>query len=97
MKCLQASQQVLQAGATEEKGETARMVSYFCIFLCKSIGRLALALLCVTSRRPPVCPRARAVPLQAAFIGAMAIADLVKTTLGPKGMVSFFQALSLVV
>jgi hypothetical protein len=26
--------------------------------------------------------------LQAAFIGAMAIADLVKTTLGPKGMVS---------
>ncbi len=26
-------------------------------------------------------------PLQAAFVGAMAIADLVKTTLGPKGMV----------
>ena len=26
--------------------------------------------------------------LQAAFVGAMAIADLVKTTLGPKGMVS---------
>jgi chaperonin GroEL (HSP60 family) len=27
--------------------------------------------------------------LQAAFIGAMSIADLVKTTLGPKGMVCF--------
>jgi hypothetical protein len=27
--------------------------------------------------------------LQAAFIGAMAIADLVKTKLGPKGMVCF--------
>ena len=26
-------------------------------------------------------------PAQAAFVGAMAIADLVKTTLGPKGMV----------
>jgi hypothetical protein len=25
--------------------------------------------------------------LQASFVGAMAIADLVKTTLGPKGMV----------
>ena len=25
--------------------------------------------------------------LQAAFVGAMAIADMVKTTLGPKGMV----------
>ncbi len=31
--------------------------------------------------------------LQAAFIGAMAIADLVKTTLGPKGMVSFSHKL----
>lgn len=28
--------------------------------------------------------------LQASFVGAMAIADLVKTTLGPKGMVIFF-------
>ena len=28
--------------------------------------------------------------LQASFVGAMAIADLVKTTLGPKGMVCFF-------
>ena len=27
------------------------------------------------------------VVLQAAFVGAMAIADMVKTTLGPKGMV----------
>ena len=27
--------------------------------------------------------------LQASFVGAMAIADLVKTTLGPKGMVKF--------
>lgn len=26
--------------------------------------------------------------IQASFVGAMAIADLVKTTLGPKGMVS---------
>jgi chaperonin GroEL (HSP60 family) len=25
--------------------------------------------------------------MQAAFVGAMAIADMVKTTLGPKGMV----------
>jgi hypothetical protein len=28
--------------------------------------------------------------MQASFIGAIAIADLVKTTLGPKGMVSSF-------
>ncbi|CAL8465995.1 g5531 [Coccomyxa elongata] len=45
---------VLQAGATEEKGETARM---------------------------------------AAFVGAMAIADLVKTTLGPKGMDKILQSM----
>jgi chaperonin GroEL (HSP60 family) len=31
--------------------------------------------------------RKHAMHLQAAFIGAVAIADLVKTTLGPKGMV----------
>ena len=28
--------------------------------------------------------------VQASFIGAIAIADLVKTTLGPKGMVTLF-------
>jgi len=32
--------------------------------------------------------RAEFVFMQASFVGAMAIADLVKTTLGPKGMVS---------
>jgi len=30
--------------------------------------------------------------VQASFVGAMAIADLVKTTLGPKGMVKLFLA-----
>ncbi|RRT48786.1 hypothetical protein BHE74_00022005, partial [Ensete ventricosum] len=30
--------------------------------------------------------------LQASFIGAMAIADLVKTTLGPKGMDKILQS-----
>lgn len=30
--------------------------------------------------------------LQASFVGAMAIADLVKTTLGPKGMVCYLSA-----
>lgn len=33
--------------------------------------------------RPTACPRT----FQAAFVGAVAIAELVKTTLGPKGMV----------
>ena len=33
--------------------------------------------------------------MQSSFVGAMAIADLVKTTLGPKGMVrSFLHALA---
>ena len=32
--------------------------------------------------------------MQASFVGAMAIADLVKTTLGPKGMVSETLALA---
>lgn len=44
-----APQAVLQQGASEERGENARMAS---------------------------------------FVGALAIADLVKSTLGPKGMVS---------
>jgi hypothetical protein len=42
-----SSQQILNQGATEEKGEIARLAS---------------------------------------FVGAMAVSDLVKTTLGPKGM-----------
>mmetsp|Transcript_21209 Transcript_21209/g.63831 ORF Transcript_21209/g.63831 Transcript_21209/m.63831 type:complete len:529 (+) Transcript_21209:150-1736(+) len=46
---------VLGAGASEERGETARMAS---------------------------------------FVGAMAIADLVKTTLGPKGMDKILQSMS---
>lgn len=49
------TQSVLGAGATEEKGENARMSS---------------------------------------FVGAMAIADLVKTTLGPKGMDKILQSMS---
>ncbi|MFS7914195.1 putative groEL-like equatorial domain superfamily [Helianthus anomalus] len=31
--------------------------------------------------------------MQASFVGAMAIADLVKTTLGPKGMASLISQL----
>ncbi|KAL4423331.1 hypothetical protein ABPG77_006126 [Micractinium sp. CCAP 211/92] len=49
------TQSVLQQGATEEKGENARLAS---------------------------------------FVGAMAIADLVKSTLGPKGMDKILQSLS---
>ena len=77
---LQASSQVLQAGATEEKGETARMVSVLSGFVLYGVyaDRRAHEEKLITLRPS----------LQAAFIGAMAIADLVKTTLGPKGMVS---------
>ncbi|PSC74428.1 T-complex 1 subunit beta [Micractinium conductrix] len=49
------TQSVLHAGASEEKGENARLAS---------------------------------------FVGAMAIADLVKSTLGPKGMDKILQSLS---
>eukprot|EP00216_Chloropicon_sp_CCMP2111_P000922 CAMPEP_0198243040 /NCGR_PEP_ID=MMETSP1446-20131203/23767_1 /TAXON_ID=1461542 ORGANISM="Unidentified sp, Strain CCMP2111" /NCGR_SAMPLE_ID=MMETSP1446 /ASSEMBLY_ACC=CAM_ASM_001112 /LENGTH=533 /DNA_ID=CAMNT_0043926745 /DNA_START=27 /DNA_END=1628 /DNA_ORIENTATION=- len=53
MEAAQGNNGVLNDGATEEKGETARLSSY---------------------------------------IGAMAIADLVKTTLGPKGMDKILQS-----
>lgn len=65
---------MLQQGASEEKGENARMVSLACLQLC---GVVAL------TRNI----RAFVPTQQAAFVGAMAIADLVKSTLGPKGMV----------
>ena len=63
---------VLQQGASEDKGETARMVSCANLFVDADVGRV---------------PQADSNLLQSSFVGAMAIADVVKSTLGPKGMV----------
>ncbi len=50
-----SGQQILNPGATEEKGEIARLAS---------------------------------------FVGAMAVSDLVKSTLGPKGMDKILQSMA---
>lgn len=69
---------MLGAGATEEKGETARMVCTASKFAEHYQWTYHYSQI----RGPTGCAC-----MQAAFVGAMAIADLVKTTLGPKGMV----------
>ena len=70
---------ILQQGASEDKGEVARMVSppsHPGGWGCLAPGGAARA-------ADPPTPAA----LQSSFVGAMAIADVVKSTLGPKGMV----------
>ena len=71
---------IFKHGADEEKAETARLVGLFSfiflIWIEKYMGRLLMAFVSVFF------------PLQSSFIGAIAIGDLVKSTLGPKGMVS---------
>lgn len=71
----------LQAGAQEEKGENARLVS-------KGRRDRRPARPCLCSGSAALIPGSAAPLSQASFVGAMAIADLVKSTLGPKGMVS---------
>ena len=87
---------VLGAGATEEKGETARLVSFRCSEGgCKPEYRLTVAgpHFFGATLLPSVTLLLRGA-LQASFVGAMAIADLVKTTLGPKGMVSMVAVIT---
>ena len=57
--------QIFSDEATEERGENARLVSFF-------LGSLFSASLII---------------IQSSFVGAIAVGDLVKSTLGPKGMV----------
>jgi hypothetical protein len=46
------------------------------------------------ARPPPArAPPAPSLPRQAAFVGAIAVADLVKSTLGPKGMDKILQSM----
>ena len=92
---------VLGEGAEEQKGETARLViSLPCYrmsdrdsaLLCRRvINNSAFPISTAASLSNALVRQRRLIVLlllQASFVGAMAIADLVKTTLGPKGMVS---------
>ena len=65
--------QIFDEGATEDKGEMARMVSFF------------------SQRNTPIVRLL--IGVQQSFVGAIAVADLVKTTLGPKGMDKILQSL----
>ena len=72
--------QVLSSGAEEEKGEIARLVSvlFYCIFILR-----------LESYYIPTVHFANFnFFFQSSFVGAIAIGDLIKSTLGPKGMVS---------
>jgi hypothetical protein len=77
-----------EEGAGEEKGEHARLV--FIASYHHRISRLYRsddmcdAMWCLLCDRSFV---SLGVSLQSSFVGAIAVADLVKTTLGPKGMV----------
>ena len=64
--------QIFDAGATEEKGEMARLVS--------NLYSIALWRFFIWDIQKLIFY------LQQSFVGAIAVADLVKTTLGPKGM-----------
>lgn len=85
---------VLGQGAEEQKGETARLVSVVCLELCPdddtALVVISNSAVAESIMRPLLCSSVASglSYLQASFVGAMAIADLVKTTLGPKGMVS---------
>lgn len=80
---------VLGAGASEERGETARMVNALdkTDMLRLSPGRNTMHAPTATGRCRRRLTGDHGAKTQASFVGAMAIADLVKTTLGPKGMV----------
>jgi hypothetical protein len=115
---------VLGQGATEDRGETARMVGQHPAQTAAARGGRAAApvkaaaharcacthLRMLTAVKPGAAQREgtdRAAPAhdgcpttalrccfcQAAFIGAVAVADLVKSTLGPKGMDKILQSL----
>jgi hypothetical protein len=69
--------QILDSEATEERAENARLVR----------GPLCPPLTSCTSLTAHTRARLAGERVQSLFVGAIAIGDLVKSTLGPKGMV----------
>lgn len=76
---------IFKHGADEEKAETARLVGLFSVFglnYWRKINSWNFIWLCFCFVFS-IC----VFSLQSSFVGAIAIGDLVKSTLGPKGMV----------
>ncbi len=83
----------LQTRALHSRREIARHAeSHAAMRLCV-ILIASVAVLCLLLLLPPRCCSALPPRLQSAYIGAIAVADLVKTTLGPKGMDKILQSM----